>query len=133
MGCKGPETFANCPTVRFNDRSSWPVKAGHGCVGCAMPAFWDQMSPFYRRLSNPPGFAVDVTADQIGMTLVATVTGLTAAHGAASYIRARRVRSRELAATGGLARASGAPLQPPPDVTGPPASTTGADHQHGES
>jgi hydrogenase small subunit len=89
MGCKGPETFANCPTVRFNDRTSWPVKAGHGCVGCTMPRFWDQMSPFYRRLSNPPGFAVDVTADQLGLGLVAVVTGLSVAHGTISYARGR--------------------------------------------
>jgi len=90
MGCKGPETFANCPTVRFNDRTSWPVKAGHGCVGCTMPRFWDQMSPFYRRLSNPPGFAVDVTADQIGLGVVGVVAGLSVAHGVLSYARARR-------------------------------------------
>jgi hydrogenase small subunit len=90
MGCKGPETFANCPTARFNDRTSWPVKAGHGCVGCTMARFWDQMSPFYRRLSNPPGFAVDVTADQVGLGFVGVVSGLTVLHGAASYARARR-------------------------------------------
>jgi hydrogenase small subunit len=104
MGCKGPETFANCPTVRFNDRASWPVKAGHGCVGCTMPRFWDQMSPFYRRLSNPPGFAVDVTADQVGLGFLGVVTGLTAVHGAASYVRARRTR--------------GADEEPPPEGEG---------------
>jgi hydrogenase small subunit len=90
MGCKGPETFANCPTVRFNDRTSWPVKVGHGCVGCTMPAFWDEMSPFYRRLPTPPPFATEVTADQVGIGLVAAVTGLAAAHGTISYVRHRR-------------------------------------------
>lgn len=90
MGCKGPETYANCPTARFNDGTSWPVKAGHGCVGCTMPRFWDAMSPFYRRLSNPPGFPSDATADQIGLTLVGAVAGLSAVHGAASYVRKRR-------------------------------------------
>jgi len=95
MGCKGPETFANCPTVRFNDRTSWPVKAGHGCVGCTMPRFWDQMSPFYRRLSNPPGFAVDVTADQIGLGLVGVVTALSVAHGTISYVRGRSADGHE--------------------------------------
>lgn len=34
MGCKGPATFHNCPTVRFNDGLGWPVAQGHGCVGC---------------------------------------------------------------------------------------------------
>ena len=91
MGCKGPETFANCPTARFNDGTSWPVKAGHGCVGCTMPRFWDQMTPFYRRLPTAPPFATDVTADQVGLGLVAGVTALTGAHAVGSYIRKRRM------------------------------------------
>jgi len=123
MGCKGPETFANCPTVRFNDRTSWPVKAGHGCVGCTMPRFWDQMSPFYRRLSNPPGFAVDVTADQIGLGLVGVVTALSVAHGAASYARGRSGGGHE--PQGELVAANVGPAGPAPaePVTSPPDTT----------
>lgn len=113
MGCKGPETYANCPTARFNDGTSWPVKAGHGCVGCTMPGFWDQMSPFYRRLPTVPPFATDVTADQIGLGLVGVVTALTAAHAAGSYVRARRLAT---AARGELAAVSG-PIPLPPDET----------------
>ena len=41
MGCKGPVTFHNCPAVRWNDGTSWPVKSGHGCIGCSEPNFWD--------------------------------------------------------------------------------------------
>jgi hydrogenase small subunit len=92
MGCKGPETFANCPTARFNDGASWPVKTGHGCVGCTMPQFWDRMTPFYRRLPTAPAFATDVTADQIGLTLVGAVAGLSAVHGVASYARKQRTK-----------------------------------------
>jgi len=92
MGCKGPETYANCPTARFNDGASWPVKVGHGCVGCTMPRFWDQMSPFYRRLPTVPGVANDVTADQIGLTMVGAVAGLAAAHSVARYVRGKRQR-----------------------------------------
>jgi len=47
VGCKGPDTFNNCPTAKFNDGTSWPVQAGHPCIGCSEPAFWDKMSPFY--------------------------------------------------------------------------------------
>jgi hydrogenase small subunit len=104
MGCKGPETYANCPTARFNDGTSWPVKAGHGCVGCTMPGFWDQMSPFYRRLPTTPPFATDVTADQIGLTLVGGVVALTGLHAAGSYVRQRRMGAAaraELAAVSG--------------------------------
>lgn len=49
MGCRGPSTAANCSVIRFNEGTSWPVAAGHGCVGCTTPRFWDAMSPFYAR------------------------------------------------------------------------------------
>jgi hydrogenase small subunit len=81
MGCKGPEAFYNCPTVKYNEHTSWPVQAGHGCVACAVPGFWDKMTPFYKRLPHVPGFGVETTADKIGAGLaVATAVGI-AAHG----------------------------------------------------
>lgn len=46
LGCRGPETFNNCPKVLFN-QTSFPIQAGHGCIGCSEPSFWDNMSPFY--------------------------------------------------------------------------------------
>ncbi len=50
LGCRGPRTSNNCPTVKFNDGTSWPVQAGHPCIGCSEPGFWDRMSPFYEPL-----------------------------------------------------------------------------------
>ncbi|MFP5212863.1 MAG: hydrogenase small subunit [Acidobacteriota bacterium] len=50
VGCKGPETYNNCPTVKWNDGTSWPVQAGHPCIGCSEPGFWDKLSPFYKSL-----------------------------------------------------------------------------------
>lgn len=47
MGCRGPETYNNCPVAKYNDGTSWPVEAGHPCIGCSQPGFWDEMSPFY--------------------------------------------------------------------------------------
>jgi hydrogenase small subunit len=90
MGCKGPETYANCPTVRYGEGTSWNVRAGHGCVGCTMPGSWDAMSPFYRRLPAPLPIAPHVTTDQLGLALVAGLAGVTAVHGTASYVRSRR-------------------------------------------
>lgn len=90
MGCKGPATFHNCPTVRYNEGTSWPVGSGHGCIGCSEPAFWDTMSPFYRRLPDVPGFGVEVNADQVGAGIVGGVAAVFAAHGVLSAIRARR-------------------------------------------
>src|SRR5450631_3203980 len=36
LGCKGPETYANCPTILFGDagEGNWPVGCGHPCIGC---------------------------------------------------------------------------------------------------
>ena len=93
MGCKGPQTYQNCPAIRWNDGVSWPVAAGHGCIGCAAPKFWDTMSPFYRRLPQVPGFGVETTADQIGLALTIATAAAFAAHGVASAIR--KTRSRE--------------------------------------
>jgi hydrogenase small subunit len=36
LGCKGPETYANCPSILFGDAGAgtWPVGCGHPCIGC---------------------------------------------------------------------------------------------------
>jgi hydrogenase small subunit len=36
IGCKGPETYANCPAIGFNDvgEGAWPVGIGAPCFGC---------------------------------------------------------------------------------------------------
>lgn len=93
MGCKGPDATYNCPTVRWNQGTSWPVKSGHGCIACASNRFWDTMSPFYKPLPTVPGFGVDVTAEKIGWGVVGAAAGLTAAHGLVSIARNRRKKA----------------------------------------
>ncbi|MBD3840985.1 MAG: hydrogenase small subunit [Campylobacterales bacterium] len=44
MGCKGPYANANCPTMKFNGGSSWPVQVGHGCMGCTEVGFFDKFA-----------------------------------------------------------------------------------------
>ena len=36
LGCKGPETHANCSTLTFGETGAgtWPVGIGHPCFGC---------------------------------------------------------------------------------------------------
>jgi hydrogenase small subunit len=92
MGCKGPQATFNCPNVRWNDQTSWPVKAGHGCLACASHRFWDTKSPFYERLPQVPGFGVDVPAGEIGLVLTGAVAGATIVHGIASAVRDRARR-----------------------------------------
>jgi len=81
MGCKGPEAYFNCPTVKYNEGTSWPVQAGHGCIACAADHNWDLMSPFYKRLPRVPGFGVESTADKIGVGLAAATAAGLALHG----------------------------------------------------
>jgi hydrogenase small subunit len=50
LGCKGPTTYNACATVKWNNGTSFPIEAGHGCIGCSQPGFWDQ-GGFYQPLS----------------------------------------------------------------------------------
>ncbi len=111
MGCKGPATYHNCPAVRWNDGTSWPVAAGHGCIGCAERDFWDVMTPFYRRLPHVPGVGIHTTADRIGAWIAGGTAAAFAAHGVASAVRARRRPGRTSPAAG--------PTVPPPSTPEP--------------
>jgi hydrogenase small subunit len=95
MGCKGPETFHNCPSVKYNEGTSWPVQGGHGCIGCSEPAFWDTMSPFYRRLPKAPGFGVEHTADRIGAGLAAATAAGFVLHGIGRAARHLKSEDKE--------------------------------------
>jgi hydrogenase small subunit len=37
MGCKGPETYNNCPSLEYNNVGGgvWPIGVGHPCFGCS--------------------------------------------------------------------------------------------------
>jgi hydrogenase small subunit len=34
LGCKGPQTHANCSVTKFGEVGAWPIGVGHPCVGC---------------------------------------------------------------------------------------------------
>ena len=101
MGCKGPATNYNCSIARWNDETNWPIGAGHGCIGCAAPAFWAQMSPFYSRLPNVQMIGVDTTAQTIGLVAIGGVAALTAVHGAGVIARMQRNKRRATVAPDG--------------------------------
>jgi hydrogenase small subunit len=98
MGCKGPQATYNCPIVRWNDGTNWPIGAGHGCIACASPRFWERMSPFYDRLPDVKMFGVDVDAQTIGLGAVGFVAVAPAVH--AGGVVARRARERRKATVG---------------------------------
>lgn len=46
LGCKGPQTYADCAARQWNNATNWCVKSAV-CTGCTEPGFPDAMSPFY--------------------------------------------------------------------------------------
>lgn len=48
LGCKGPETRADCPTRLWNGGTSWCVGANAECIGCTSAKFPDGWDSFYK-------------------------------------------------------------------------------------
>jgi hydrogenase small subunit len=96
MGCKGPVTYNACSAIGWNEGLSFPIKSGHGCIGCSEDAFWDKGS-FYDHLTTiraPGGLGIEGTADRIGLTAVAVAGAAVAAHAAVSAIKQARSKTR---------------------------------------
>jgi len=110
VGCKGPATFSPCPIFQWNTRTSWPIGAGHPCIGCTEPHFWDTMSPFYERLPDVGGFGVEQRVDILGAALALGATAGVVAHAAATGIHQARERKRQL------------PVVEPPPGGSPPSN-----------
>jgi len=49
VGCKGPQTYTNCPIVRWNNQVSWCVESGSPCIGCGDFNWVDENAPFLGR------------------------------------------------------------------------------------
>lgn len=47
LGCKGPNTRADCPKRQWNNQANWCVGANAICLGCTESGFPDGFSPFY--------------------------------------------------------------------------------------
>ncbi len=90
VGCKGPSTYNACGVMRWNGGTSFPIQAGHGCIGCSEENFWDN-GRFYERASAFAGFGIETNADTLGkVALAATGVGI-AAHAIATNVRKRKL------------------------------------------
>lgn len=94
VGCKGPATFSPCPIFQWNGGTSWPIGAGHPCIGCTERNFWDTMTPFYDRLPDVGGFGVERTVDIMGAALAIGATAGVAAHAIATGVHQARERRK---------------------------------------
>jgi hydrogenase small subunit len=102
VGCKGPAVYSPCPIFMWNSGTSWPIGAGHPCIGCTERGFWDTMTPFYERLPGVTGFGVEKTADVIGAALAVGAAAGVAAHAVATGVhRMREKRKLPVVGEGG--------------------------------
>jgi hydrogenase small subunit len=85
LGCRGPITYNACATAKWNEGTSFPIEAGHGCIGCSEPSFWDK-GGFYQALSKGTYDSAEGIALAAG---VGAAIGVAAAMGA----RARQVKA----------------------------------------
>ncbi len=104
MGCKGPRAGSNCPLVGWNDNTSWPIAAGHPCLACTEPGFWDSSTPFYRWMGEellPAPAARERESEALGVGLGIGGAVLAAGAGTAVLLRQRRRSGRRSPASGG--------------------------------
>ena len=83
VGCKGPMTYSACPKIQYNNRTSWCIKAGGPCIGCAEPGWTDKFAGFYEKLPGVkiPGFGgVEAGADTLGAVATAATAAGIAVH-----------------------------------------------------
>ena len=95
MGCKGPMTFNNCSIVKYNSGTNWPIGAGHGCIGCSEPQFWDKFAqerPMADTKFNnfAPFGGVEKTVDELGIGLVVAAGIGIGIHATASIIAGKK-------------------------------------------
>ncbi len=91
LGCKGPTTRSACATVKWNGGTSFPIEAGHPCLGCSEPGFWDK-GGFYKPLSVPAGDFRKLGLAAVGAGAVAGAAGAAMARGG----KARAAKAHEL-------------------------------------
>ena len=83
LGCKGPETYANCPAILFGDVGSgaWPVGTGHPCFGCTEQGvgFTKPIHSLANLLTVTPPTAYPRVAEQKGQGVTPGAAALTGA------------------------------------------------------
>jgi hydrogenase small subunit len=79
LGCKGPQTYANCSVLDFNEVTDcWPIGLGHPCVGCTEQKIAFRI-PIHETVAidrpRPPDTYPPITAPQGTVSPVATGLG----------------------------------------------------------
>lgn len=83
VGCKGPQTFTQCPITRWNRSVSWCVQSGAPCIGCGGLNWVDNNAPFFKRLSSMQmgGSLGNVQPGTVGAVVGGVAAAALVAHG----------------------------------------------------
>jgi hydrogenase small subunit len=110
LGCKGPETHANCSLQGFGEVGAWPIGIGHPCFGCTEQKLAFRV-PLHQTVDierpMPPDTYPPVHADHIRISPLATgVAGVAAG----ALLTAGLLASKKMGASSPPPE-GGAPLQ----------------------
>jgi len=77
LGCRGPISYADCPTIKWNNGVNSCTILGSGCRACVDPSFPDPpSSPFFKEVEAVP-FPLGIDATLVGEGVaVATAVGI---------------------------------------------------------
>ncbi|MBI4684059.1 MAG: hydrogenase small subunit [Nitrospirae bacterium] len=103
LGCKGPETYNNCPAQLFGDvgAGAWPVGTGHPCFGCSekgvgftIPLHSPARLKFITPPANFPGIAEE-RGKGVTVAAVAVVAGVAGAALGAAAVTAKNLGKKD--------------------------------------
>ena len=116
LGCKGPQTFANCSTQPFCEvPGAWPIGIGHPCFGCTMEGIAFTV-PLFENLPvprpNPPATYAPIVTEQgnAGLAAAGIAGAVVGAVAGAALVGSRKLSQ--------AARASSDVDEPEPDAVG---------------
>jgi len=104
LGCKGPVTHANCPTLNFGDAGSgcWPVAIGHPCFGCTEEGVGFEVEQFEVcdiKHATPPAYHPPIKPDHkkpIGVGAAAFMAGVAGAALGAGAVFVSSLKSKSV-------------------------------------
>ncbi|MCP3881118.1 MAG: hydrogenase small subunit [Sulfitobacter sp.] len=84
LGCKGPETYNNCPSLEYNNIGGgvWPVGVGHPCFGCSEGGVGFEKPLFSLadvKTHTPPNMFPDIEDRETGSGITAGAAALAGA------------------------------------------------------
>ena len=102
VGCRGPQTYANCGIVRYNHRRSWCVESGAPCIGCCEAAPMDPghnwvevNTPFFKRHRDLRIGDWMVQPGTIALTITAVLAAALVVHGFGMKMAGRAPKGAE--------------------------------------